>query len=108
MTKSEVKALDALVTIKVHERPDCCEFCKLVGPYHAHHLISRSYRSVRWEPDNLVKICNRCHYKAHQHPLWAERMAEEHLGAERWQELKHMAERVKGVNDYELVKLLWR
>jgi hypothetical protein len=109
MTKAEVKALDTLVSLKVRARQGGCVWCpEMDGIWHPHHLISRRYRSVRWEPDNLVKICNRCHYKAHQHPLWAERMAIELIGEHRFFELKQMAEMVKGVNDYQLIRLVWR
>ena len=111
VTKAEVKKLDTLVSKVVRARDGGCRWCGKDGDgvvFHTHHIISVRYRSVRWEPDNLIKICHSCHFKAHNHPLWHERMAIEILGEGRFRELKQMAEMVKGVNDYELIKLVWR
>lgn len=109
MTKAEVKKLDTLVSRKVRGREGHCVFCKRPGEiYHPHHLVSRRYRAVRWEPDNVQKICHRCHYRATNDPLWNDAMSVQVIGQERYDELKLMAQTVKAVNDYELVKLLWR
>jgi hypothetical protein len=107
VTRKEVTKLDKLVGRKVVERDGGCIWChSQEGPWHPHHMISRRYRGVRWEPHNVVKICHRCHFKAHKDPLWNEDMAIKTVGEERYAELKRMAQMVK-VSDYEAVKLLW-
>lgn len=33
------------------------------------HIYSRRYRSVRWNPSNVLTLCAGCHFWAHQNPL---------------------------------------
>ena len=112
MTKKEVKKLDTLVSRIVRDRPGPCRWCGIDGEkvvFQAHHSpAKRGYRGTRWEPDNLHKVCKGCNYRAESDNLWNEQMTIRAIGEKRIAELKLMAQAVKGVDDYELVKLVWR
>lgn len=112
VTKAEVKKLDTLVSKVVRAREGGCRWCGKDGDgvvFQAHHSpAKRRYRGTRWEPDNLHKVCKGCNFRSESDNLWNEEMTIKELGAERVDELKFMAQAVKGVNDYELIKLIWR
>ena len=112
MKKPEVKALDKLVSDIVRARPGGCRWCLKDGEgvvFQAHHSpCKRRYRSTRWEPDNLHKVCKGCNFRAELDPLWNDEMTIREIGEDRVRELKFMALAVKCVNDYEAVKLVWR
>ena len=111
MTKAEVKKLDTLVSRIVRDRPGGCSFCRIEGDgviFQCHHSpAKRRYRGTRWEPDNLHKVCKGCNYRAESDNLWNEQMTIRAIGEKRIAELKLMAQAVKGVNDYQAVKLFW-
>ncbi len=111
MTKKEVKKLDTLVSRIVRDRPGPCRWCGIDGEkvvFQAHHSpAKRRYRSTRWEPDNLHKVCKGCNYRSESDNLWNEERTINAIGEKRVAELKFMAQALKCVNDYQLVKLLW-
>ena len=111
MTKAEVKKLDTLVSRIVRDRPGGCSFCRIEGDgviFQCHHSpANRRYRGTRWEPDNLHKVCKPCHFRTTVDPLWDETMTIKAIGEKRYRELKFQAQAVKGVDDYQAIKLFW-
>lgn len=50
-----------------------CEYCFKKEYLNAHHIFSRSNKSVRWEISNWICLCSGCHtfsskFSAHQTP----------------------------------------
>ena len=114
MTKKEVKKLDTLVSRIVRDRPGPCTWCGIESTelrkvvFQAHHSpAKRRYRGTRWEPDNLHKVCSGCNYRSESDNLWNEQMTIKAIGEKRIAELKFQAQAVKGVDDYQAVKLFW-
>jgi len=33
------------------------------------HIFSRTFRNTRWDLHNLICLCARCHFEAHQKPI---------------------------------------
>lgn len=53
---------DRLFSLIVREPGRCWAFGRQhAGPLQCAHILSRSYRSVRWEEDNAVPLCAGCH-----------------------------------------------
>lgn len=49
---------------------DACEVCGHAGEdCDPHHVFSREYKSVRYDPQNGVWLCNKCHRLAEQHRI---------------------------------------
>lgn len=46
----------------VKTRDGKCLKCGATEDLHAHHLISRRKKNVRYEPDNGITLCYRCHF----------------------------------------------
>lgn len=70
--------------------PDCV--CCHYAATDTVHIFVRKSHSVRWEPDNILRMCDSCHRNfAHKHPSrfmdWAQRF----LGEERFDRLNRKA-----------------
>jgi len=84
--------LDRLWSLRIKELAEHrCEVCGTTENLEAHHVQPRKMYSVRWDLDNGVCLCHRCHklggFSAHKNPLgflryiiaqrgdeWAERL----------------------------------
>ena len=78
--------LDCLWSLKIHAGGRC-EVCGGVGRLNAHHVFSRSNKSVRWDLDNGVLLCVSHHvfgqWSAHKNPVeFIEKMRT--LRGEKW------------------------
>lgn len=58
------------------------------------HIITRGMgggnRYIRWEPDNAVTLCHRCHHWLTHDPLKFRKFIAATYGPDRWDELKLM------------------
>lgn len=50
----------------------------------AAHVLSRTYRGVRWDPDNGVTLSAKAHMLFHRNPILAGRWFAAHLGREKY------------------------
>lgn len=63
------KKLDKIVSEIIRKR-GLCEKCGSSKNLHTAHIFSRSYLSVRWDLDNCLCLCCKCHlYWAHLNPI---------------------------------------
>jgi 5-methylcytosine-specific restriction endonuclease McrA len=76
------------------------------GQLQCAHIISRSYKSIRTNPDNAVTLCQSHHvYYTHRPLEWQEWVEDRFPG--RWDELKQQAlsyERVDWRAEYEALR----
>ena len=65
--KSLTKKLDKICSeiIRSHGK---CERCGSTKSLQCCHIFSRTYRSVRWDLDNLICGCASCHFFWHKNP----------------------------------------
>ena len=51
-----------------------CAICKNIKKPNAHHIIPRTFKETRWDPENGIMLCPRHHkfgkFSAHKNPLW--------------------------------------
>lgn len=48
-----------------------CEFCGHHETKQTHHIVSKFYRHslLRWDPENLICLCPKCHFVWHKNPI---------------------------------------
>lgn len=62
-------------------RKHTCEHCgKADGKMEAAHIYSRSYKSVRWDTQNILCLCFRCHLHFTGSPLDFEKWLKGYVG----------------------------
>lgn len=86
------KRADRLWGELIHLRDKRCQFCgKGDGKLDAHHICVRTFKATRWEPDNGILVCFRCHQDvAHGDPFTAV-LHYERLRGDRYRELRELA-----------------
>lgn len=67
------------------------------------HIYSRTYRSVRWDLENLLPLCASCHFYSHKNPLIFAEFVQGHLGSVKYQSLKARATAIKKWALHEMV-----
>jgi 5-methylcytosine-specific restriction endonuclease McrA len=83
-----------------------CENCGRKDNLQVHHLFSRKFLPLRYDPRNILILCPACHFNFHQNPLlWGEKVRKK-LGEEEYNRLIQDAKKVKKVSDEELLELL--
>lgn len=70
------------------------------------HIISRSYYTTRWDIENAVILCLKCHMKFTSHPLEWEQWIIKRIGQEEYEALKRKALSYKKINYRELAAIL--
>lgn len=85
-----------------------CEHCGAKDKtLHCAHIISRAYRSTRWNLENAVCLCTRCHlYWAHKNPVEFVDWLEEYYGEDIRQRLRQEAQKIELVDLEETYKYL--
>lgn len=73
----QIKLADKLFSELIHKRGKC-EYCGKTESLQTAHIIPRTNKHLRWNPDNAVLLCFRHHlYWAHKNPLefaeWVQR-----------------------------------
>lgn len=52
---------DRLFSILIRNRDQKCRRCSAEFGMQCCHIISRRYRSTRWDPENAIGMCYKCH-----------------------------------------------
>ena len=87
-----------------------CMVCGNTETLQTHHVIGRRNLQVRWYIDNLVCLCSLHHTfgikSAHQDPTWFTDWYKDHIGEERYTELRRRANLTDKIYDHDLMTLL--
>ena len=100
---------DQLWSRAVHERAgDRCELCG-GNPHSAHHIFTRgSSLATRWDLDNGICLCIRCHYAVHSGNLSTEYQAliRDVVGDDRFERIrrKHRTKVTLRKADFEQIR----
>lgn len=102
-----MKELDKIWSKSVKKKYPCCIACGRTTSLNAHHIFSRSYMNTRWDVDNGVTLCFRCHlYGAHQKYEEFRDKIIELIGSEAFDKLKLKSKEIKKWDKEELQELL--
>jgi len=100
--KNLISRLDALVSQIV--RKNRCKRCASWASEPA-HVFGRKNLSVRWDFDNVIPLCRRCHGWAHGHEEKFKEFVRMIFGDERYDKLVLKANSVKIWTEGELLQL---
>lgn len=60
---------DREFSLMIRDRDGGCMRCGSAEFGQCAHVLSRSYRLTRWDPENAVRLCRDCHAWQTHHPL---------------------------------------
>ena len=103
--KAMIKTLDKLVSQIVRKRGRC-EMCSRTDTLQAAHIFSRRNFNVRFDLENLLCLCYRCHFHiAHKEPVRFVSFVKEKLGEVKFKQLQIRADTSAKGQDLKLIKL---
>ena len=76
---------DRLWSLIVRATSPLCVRCRCKPVTDPHHLVSRRYRALRWELDNGAPLCRACHCDVGEDGHENRLLAQQLVGAERWE-----------------------
>lgn len=106
--RKKIKELDKLWSIKIRERDGKCLKCGNTSSLQAAHILSRKNLNIRFDLENGLTLCIRCHlYWAHKEPIEFTKWVEYHLGKKKVDELYKKSQEIKhgGFSREELEKI---
>lgn len=108
MTKKiKEKHVDKVISLWVRKRDGRCLKCGTRDNLQAAHIFSRTARSVRFDPLNLLTLCFKCHlYWAHKNPIEFTEFVQKHLGPKKYKELKKRYYTLKQWTQAEYAQLI--
>lgn len=71
---------------------------------HAAHLFSRRHKTTRWLLENSVALCYGCHRYIDTHPVARDSFAISEIGADAYELLRQVSQRLVKTHDFEEVK----
>ena len=104
MNKSQKRKLDKLWSEVVKKLAgNKCEVCGRTRSLNSHHLFSRRFMSTRYEVENGICTCVRCHFWFHQKPLPAAEWIISRRGQD-WYNRLELKAKTLAKPDYEAVE----
>jgi 5-methylcytosine-specific restriction endonuclease McrA len=69
MRSGQMRKIDNLFSKVVRQRDKQCQRCGTTENLQCSHVLPRTFISVRWNPENAIALCYRCHiYWWHKYP----------------------------------------
>lgn len=103
--KTLIKELDKLASQVVRSKGKC-EICGKREGIQCAHIFSRRNLNTRWDLDNLMCLCYRCHiHFAHKEPMLFAEAVKEKLGEDKYKKLRQRAEMSGKGLDLAAIKL---
>lgn len=75
-----------------------CEFCGYTETLQCCHIVTRTIVKLRYDLDNLLCLCPRCHRHGHNKPLWFAEKVKEIKGEEIYKYLLKATQVLKPVD----------
>lgn len=94
--KGRVGRNDREFSLFIRERDRVCQRCGKDRNLQCAHIVSRTYRKTRWDPDNAMALCFGCHKTFTHWPLEWEAFVITRMGEEGYRELKLKAQDTVG------------
>jgi len=94
--KSLIRKVDFYFAKYIKSKRSECELCKNKENLQIHHLFSRKNYSLRWDEDNVIVVCPRCHFWCHQNTL----LLAEKIRQKNEKKFLRLLEKVKKIKKY--------
>ena len=107
--RSLIKKLDRVVSNIVRSKGVCAHCGKGAEQVtlHCAHIFSRTMMSVRFDLNNCIPLCYRCHFWwSHSNPILFAEFIKEYLGNYKYQQLKMKARGIRKWTIQEMCLLL--
>lgn len=103
--KSMTSKLDKICSDIIRKNP--CAKCGQIqhDKIQCAHIFSRTYRSTRWDLNNLIPLCAGCHFWAHRNPILFTEFVREYLGEEKYRFLKVSHTNISRIRLPEMIEL---
>jgi len=98
--KKLIKKMDDLFSKIIRSQGEC-DKCGKTKSLQCSHVVSRRHLQTRWDLDNAIPLCYRCHiHWQHKEPHEFVRWFDDKYGGKLYDELKRRANKI-GKIDYE-------
>lgn len=109
-TKSSMtRKLDIRCSLIIRSRMECAWCCvrvESISDLQCAHIFSRTYRNTRWDLDNLLPLCPKCHFYGHRNPIaFVEFIKAMYLTCNQYENLKQKHNLIKKWSLNEMVDL---
>lgn len=92
ISKVQIRILDRMAAQKCKEHAGYrCVWCGVHQPEHGlhwAHIVTRAFKSLRWNLKNCLCMCSECHRWAHERPLDFHDRLIQLFGYDWWQEIR--------------------
>lgn len=99
-----INRLDKLWTLAIRSN-NVCNRCYREQGLQAAHINSRINKSTRWDLENGLLLCVRCHFWAHQNPLDFTEFVKSRLGLKRYNALRKKTNTTKHFKEEDYLKV---
>ncbi len=104
--KDLIKELDNLFREVIRKRDKVCQMCGKRENLQCAHIFSRSHFNTRWDVENGMLLCVRCHlFIAHKEPIRFAQFVEQKLGEDTLTKLKMRADTLVRGQDLQAIKV---
>ena len=106
MKRCEIKRLDKLwgEIIKAKDGHKC-QKCGNAAYLNAHHIVGRSNYKVRWEVENGITLCPKCHFWIEQHAHAGNEFLERTIGKVKLDFLENMSGKLNQCKiEFDIIK----
>lgn len=106
MRGGKMRSIDNMFSRVIRARDRICQHCGTDKSLQCSHVLPRTYLSVRWNTDNAIALCYRCHiYWWHKYPHDASQWFDSRWPG-RYQALRELSDRhIKLDREAEMAKL---
>lgn len=103
-SKKLVHQLDKIIANKVKSKGYCVRCLSRVS-LDCCHIIPRDYMITRFDEDNCLCMCRKCHNEAHNFPNEFKKWLECHLGTKKYEALMEKKRLIKKWTNEELIAI---
>ena len=68
-----------------------CEWCDATTTLQCCHIFTRRYLVTRWDHNNALCLCSKCHFKGHEQPLEFAEFVKRLYGGKKYNALRRKA-----------------
>lgn len=105
-----IKKMDDLFSKIIRSQGEC-DRCGKTESLQCSHVVSRRHLQTRWDLDNAIPLCYRCHiHWQHKEPHEFVRWFDDKYGGKLYDELKKRANKIEKIDyegKYELLKQIY-
>lgn len=104
MNSKQEKRLDNLWSLAIRKRDNCCVICGEREGLQSAHIFVRDNRNTRWDLNNGITLCTKCHSWGHVEPNEFTRFIKNQIGIDAYKKLEQKALSIVKYQIYSEIK----